>query len=196
MFRSRAHDSAIQPVVMHLETHSPVTLAETAPAAPNFFSLSDRVGRVRYITYILGALTSCGLLLILIYIAAYLLPAGLGKLVSATSYIMIKSVIFPLIVFVMSIRRLHDLDLSGWWSLLALIPLVPIALVLIPGKKEANRFGPVPAPNPTSLKLAAIVLPCALVGLYYYMLEINPKARIVEAPAAGAKPALRSYDAK
>lgn len=181
---------------MHLETHSPVIGPDNAPAAPRFFALSDRVGRVRYFTYILGALTGCGLLLILIYIAAFLLPVGLGKLVSATSYIMIKSVIFPLIVFVMSIRRLHDLDLSGWWSLLALIPLVPIVLVLIPGKKEANRFGPVPAPNPTSLKLAAIVLPCALVGLYYHMLEINPKARIAEPPAAGAKPGLRSYDAK
>ncbi len=181
---------------MHLDTYSPFGPPETTPAAPHFFSLSDRVGRVRYFTYILGALTGCGLLLILIYIAAYLLPAGLGKLVSVTSYIMIKSVVFPLIVFVMSIRRLHDFDLSGWWSLLALIPVVPLALVFIPGKKEANRFGPVPAPNPTGLKIAAVILPCALVGLYYYMLEINPKAKTVHAPVAGSRPALRSYDAK
>jgi uncharacterized membrane protein YhaH (DUF805 family) len=158
--------------------------------------LSDRVGRVRYFVYILGALTCCGLLLILIYIAAYLLPAGLGRLVSVTSYIMIKNVIFPLVVFVMSIRRLHDFDLSGWWSLLVLIPLVPIALVFIPGKKEANRFGPVPAPNPMRLKLAAVALPCALVGLYYYMLDINPKARSVQTPTVGTRPALRNYDAK
>ncbi len=182
---------------MYLDTHSPVASPDAAPpAAPRFFSLSDRVGRVRYFTYILGALTGCGLLLILIYIAAYLLPAGLGKLVSVTSYIMIKSVVFPLIVFVMSIRRLHDFDLSGWWSLLVLIPLVPIVLVFIPGRKEANRFGPAPAPNPTGLKVAAVILPCALVGLYYYMLEINPKAKAGQAPAAGSKPALRSYDTK
>ena len=196
MSLSRAHDSSVEPVTIHLETHSPVAPPETTPVAPHFFSLSDRVGRVRYFTYILGALTGCGVLLILIYIAAYLLPAGLGKLVSVTSYIMIKSVVFPLIVFVMSIRRLHDFDLSGWWSLLALIPVVPIALVFIPGKKVANRFGPAPAPNPTGLKVAAVILPCALVGLYYYMLEINPKAKAVQAPAAGSKPALRSYDAK
>ena len=181
---------------MHLETQPPFAGPDTATAAPHFFSLSDRVGRVRCFTYILGALTACGFLLILIYIAAYLLPAGLGKLVSVTSYIMIKSVVFPLIVFVMTIRRLHDFDLSGWWSLLALIPVVPIALVFIPGKMEANRFGPAPAPNPTGLKVVAVILPCALVGLYYYMLEINPKARTVQTPAAGSKPALRSYDAK
>ncbi len=179
-----------------METQPAFASPDTATAAPHFFSLSDRVGRVRYFTYILGALTGCGLLLILIYIAAYLLPAGLGKLVSVTSYIMIKSVVFPLIVFVMSIRRLHDFDLSGWWSLLALIPVVPIALVFIPGKKVANRFGPVPAPNPAGLKVAAVILPCALVGLYYYMLEINPKAKAGQAPAAASRPALRSYEAK
>lgn len=181
---------------MRLENSSPVSGSINESATPHFFSLSDRVGRVRCFTYILAALTGCGLLLVLIYIAAFLMPAGLGKLVSVTSYIMIKSVIFPLVVFVMSIRRLHDFDLSGWWSLLVLIPLVPIVLVFIPGKKEANRFGPVPAPNPTSLKLVAIVLPCALVGLYYYMLEINPKARPAQTPATDAKPALRSYEAK
>ncbi len=179
-----------------METTSPVGSASFSSAAPRFFSLSDRIGRVRYFTYILGGLTGCVLLLILIYIVAFLLPAGLGQLVSTISYIMVKSVIFPLIVFVMSIRRLHDFDLSGWWSLLVLIPLVPFVLVAIPGKKEVNRFGPVPAPTPTSLKLTAIVLPCALVGLYYYMLSINPKARTPEVPVAGAKPGLRSYDAK
>ena len=196
MFRNRGCDSSVEPVTMHLDTNSPAAAPETTPAAPHFFSLSDRVGRVRYFTYILGALTACGLLLILIYIAAYLLPAGLGKLVSVTSYIMIKSVVFPLVVFVMSIRRLHDFDLSGWWSLLALIPVVPIVLVFIPGKKEANRFGPVPAPNPTGLKVAAVILPCVLVGLYYYMLEINPRAKAVQTPEAASRPALRSYEAK
>lgn len=180
----------------HLENDLPASTASRATPVPRFFSLADRVGRLRYFTYILGALTACGLLLVLIYIAASLLPAGLGKLVSVTSYVMIKSVIFPLIVFVMSIRRLHDLDLSGWWSLLVLIPLVPFALVAIPGKKESNRFGPVPASNPTGLKVAAVVLPCLLVALYYYSLSVNPKAGTANAPAVGAKPGLRSYDAQ
>lgn len=179
-----------------METIIPVGRANQSTATPRFFSLSDRIGRIRYFTYILIALTGSVLLLVLIYIAAFLLPAALGQLVSTVSYIMVKSVIFPLVVFVMSIRRLHDFDLSGWWSLLVLIPLVPFILVFVPGKKEANRFGPVPTPNPPSLKLAAVVLPCALIGLYYYMLNINPKARIPEIPAAGTKPALRSYDAQ
>jgi uncharacterized membrane protein YhaH (DUF805 family) len=44
-----------------------------------------------------------------------------------------------------SVRRLHDTDRSGWWLLLALIPLLG-SLVLIffyvqPGTDGANRFG-------------------------------------------------------
>lgn len=181
---------------MNPEALSAASPPTEASPLPRFFSLSDRVGRVRYFTYIVGALTACGFLLVLIYIAASLLPVGLGKVVSVTSYVMIKNVIFPLIVFIMSIRRLHDFDLSGWWSLLVLIPLAPLVLVVLPGKKETNRFGPVPAPNPTSLKLTAIVLPCALWALYQYMLDVNPPTRALEAPAAGTKPGLRSYDAR
>ncbi len=44
-----------------------------------------------------------------------------------------------------SVRRLHDTDRSGWWMLLALIPVLG-SLVLIffyvqPGTDGANRFG-------------------------------------------------------
>jgi uncharacterized membrane protein YhaH (DUF805 family) len=46
------------------------------------------------------------------------------------------------------VRRLHDLDRSGWWLLLSLIPLIG-AIVLIVwfvgrGTPGANRFGPDP----------------------------------------------------
>ena len=49
-----------------------------------------------------------------------------------------------------SIRRLHDIDRTGWWVLLSFIPLIGI-LVLIywacqPGTSGPNRFGPDPMP--------------------------------------------------
>ena len=45
-------------------------------------------------------------------------------------------------------RRLHDIDKSGWWLLLCLIPILG-ALVLIywfiqPSQHGTNRFGPAP----------------------------------------------------
>ena len=47
-----------------------------------------------------------------------------------------------------AIRRLHDLDKSGWWSLIVLIPLVGWIILIVwyctKGTPGANRFGPEP----------------------------------------------------
>ncbi|HWC94496.1 MAG TPA: DUF805 domain-containing protein [Pseudolabrys sp.] len=46
------------------------------------------------------------------------------------------------------VRRLHDTDRSGWWLLIALIPLVGIIVLIIffvqQGTTGPNRFGPNP----------------------------------------------------
>ncbi len=45
-------------------------------------------------------------------------------------------------------RRLHDIDKSGWWQLIALIPLIGWIIMLIwmikKGTPGDNRFGPDP----------------------------------------------------
>jgi uncharacterized membrane protein YhaH (DUF805 family) len=44
-----------------------------------------------------------------------------------------------------TVRRLHDLDKSGWWYFIILIPLVGAVILLIwfctPGTRGPNRFG-------------------------------------------------------
>lgn len=60
--------------------------------------------------------------------------------------------LFSLAILIPSIsvgaRRLHDTDRSGWWMLLALIPvigvIVLIALFAFDSQPETNRFGPNP----------------------------------------------------
>jgi uncharacterized membrane protein YhaH (DUF805 family) len=56
-----------------------------------------------------------------------------------------------------SIRRLHDLNRTGWWILLALIPLIGWIILLIwyisKGTDGPNRFGPDP--------LATLAIPAA-----------------------------------
>jgi uncharacterized membrane protein YhaH (DUF805 family) len=52
-----------------------------------------------------------------------------------------------------AVRRLHDIDHSGWWILIGLIPLVGFVLLLVwfasEGTHGPNRFGPDPlAENP------------------------------------------------
>jgi len=46
------------------------------------------------------------------------------------------------------VRRLHDLDRSGWWLLLSFIPLIGAIVLIVwfctKGTDGANRFGPDP----------------------------------------------------
>lgn len=46
----------------------------------------------------------------------------------------------------MCIRRMHDIDRTGWWLLLALIPLggVVVLVLLLMESTGANRFGDSP----------------------------------------------------
>jgi uncharacterized membrane protein YhaH (DUF805 family) len=59
----------------------------------------------------------------------------------------------PLIA--VSVRRLHDANLSGWWILMLFVPLANLVFVLSfktrasdPGE---NRYGPSPNPEPTGV---------------------------------------------
>lgn len=49
--------------------------------------------------------------------------------------------------FILPIKRLHDMDMSGWAICASFIPLVGFALILlffIPGTRGPNCFGPDP----------------------------------------------------
>jgi uncharacterized membrane protein YhaH (DUF805 family) len=55
-----------------------------------------------------------------------------------------------------SVRRLHDTNLSGWWVFLALVPLGGVALFvmhLLDSTPGHNRYGP----NPKGVTAAALV---------------------------------------
>jgi len=61
----------------------------------------------------------------------------------------IASGLFSLAVFLPNLavaaRRLHDIDRSGWWQLIVLIPLIGWILMIywcVQQGKEPNRFGP------------------------------------------------------
>jgi uncharacterized membrane protein YhaH (DUF805 family) len=52
-------------------------------------------------------------------------------------------------------RRMHDIGKSGWFLLLALIPLVGGLILLFfaaqPGQSEGNTYGPAPTPGAGAL---------------------------------------------
>ncbi len=56
--------------------------------------------------------------------------------------------IYALVVLIPSIavtvRRLHDIDRSGWWFLMVIVPILDIALLimmLLDGKPGPNQYG-------------------------------------------------------
>ena len=71
---------------------------------------------------------------------------GLGSSINLLSSLYFLAVLIP--NFAVAARRLHDTNRSGWWQLIALIPLIgAIALLVFLAKKgegSDNQYGPVP----------------------------------------------------
>jgi uncharacterized membrane protein YhaH (DUF805 family) len=79
----------------------------------------------------------------------FMLAIFIGNAVLSIIDISLLSIVFSLATLVPSIavaaRRLHDIDKSGWWQLIAIIPVIGWIIVIIWYAKEGstvdNRFG-------------------------------------------------------
>lgn len=64
---------------------------------------------------------------------------------AGTPISLVMTLVFLLPNLGVGIRRLHDLDRSGWWCLIAFIPLIGIIIILYwfvqKGTEGPNRFG-------------------------------------------------------
>jgi len=129
-------------------------------------SIWNAKGRLGVLSHLAQLFAWSLLLLVLAAVVigvASLLAGGMGALTTAfeSGNFGSPAVLLPLLVFVplffislyvyvcLLIKRLHDRNHSGWWSLpLILISLIPILGMLVylyvllwPGNKHANRFG-------------------------------------------------------
>lgn len=77
------------------------------------------------------------------------LAAGIGAFVAgllgdAVTIIFLVATFLPSLA--VTVRRLHDIDKSGWWVLISIIPLVgPIVLIVFAateGSRQPNEWGP------------------------------------------------------
>ena len=65
----------------------------------------------------------------------------------ATAFIVVGWLMLPILIIPtisVTIRRLHDMDKSGWWILLGIIPLANFCLIYLltrKGSKDDNRYG-------------------------------------------------------
>jgi Tfp pilus assembly major pilin PilA/uncharacterized membrane protein YhaH (DUF805 family) len=121
-------------------------------------SASGRLGRVRYIGYSAG-------MSILIMLAAGIL-AGVGALVDPSVTLIVVGVGYVAMIvvqFLLTIQRAHDMNVTGWLSLIWLIPLGVLVFWLVPGTQGENTYGKPPPPNTAGVIVLACILP--LVGI-------------------------------
>ncbi len=112
-----------------------------------FLRYDNRLNRKRYILRSITVAVAVIVIAIILSVIANKLGsesiAALGILVSA----------LPIIpAFMLSIRRLHDLNRPAWWCIGFLIPMInfvlSIYLVFFKGTKGPNQYGP----DPLSIK--------------------------------------------
>jgi uncharacterized membrane protein YhaH (DUF805 family)/Tfp pilus assembly protein PilE len=128
---------------------APKSAIDEAPATQpvKVFSISGRIGRVRYIAWGIG-------LFLLIGVVGGILTALAGEAAGAVLILMWVAVIAAGVM--LTIQRCHDFNVSGWLALLYFIPLANLVFWFIPGTDGPNRFGNPTPPNSTG----AIVLVC------------------------------------
>ena len=82
---------------------------------------------------------------------------------------------------VLTIQRCHDFNLPGWFSILAIIPLLGLVFVVIPGTAGSNRFGDRTPPNSPALIVFGIALPLLAVAGLLFAAYRAPRAVQVDA---------------
>jgi uncharacterized membrane protein YhaH (DUF805 family) len=121
------------------------------------YSPSGRFGRLSYIAW-LAIVSVIGQLINLILVGGPPIelpvdPSGApvpGAIPDVNPIALSVSLVTGLVVMVLgiifAIRRCHDADISGWWNLIFLIPLVNLIYLLFlmikRGSDGPNRFGP------------------------------------------------------
>lgn len=138
---------------------------------PAIFQSAGRLGRVRYFVYLVAVS-----MVVYGFFGLLMLVGNIG--ISSTHHSLLALIgvflggIASLIVVVMSVilgvRRLNDINASGWLILLALIPLanfvLGLVLLFVPGSTGVNQYGPPAAPNNSGLMVGLFILILMLLG--------------------------------
>ncbi|MED5239318.1 MAG: DUF805 domain-containing protein [Pseudomonadota bacterium] len=160
-----------------------VAVAGNETYQPKFISLSGRIGRMRYFVYATG-LTMLFYLVVGV-VAAILVPAfasggegAMGMVAIVLSTVALAAFVGMLIMtWGYMVRRLNDINLSGWMSLLMLVPLANLILGLVlifkKGSQGGNDYGAAPVANSGGVKAAFAVLLLLLVGYFGVLMPIT-----------------------
>jgi uncharacterized membrane protein YhaH (DUF805 family) len=101
-----------------------------------YATFSGRARRSEYWFFYLAAL--------IVTMAAFIVDLIIGQAI--LQYIVTLLLIVP--NFAVGARRLHDTERSGWWQLIALVPIVGVILLIVwyatDSNPGSNQYGPNP----------------------------------------------------
>lgn len=134
-----------------------------------FYARHGRIGRLRYIAYNL-VLSFIATPIVAIIALICMGVFGTNSQIGIIVMIILCLPILFYIGFVPMVRRLNDLNRSGWWVLLSFIPYVSVFLYLYlifaPGNDYVNDYGAPAEPPSTRVKIVAFILPVlAILGI-------------------------------
>jgi uncharacterized membrane protein YhaH (DUF805 family) len=134
---------------------------------PSIFSFSGRIGRLRYLAYSMGAYILMIIAMIPLVGASALMGGESAMSGIGVAVIGVLSVALLVMAVMFGKRRFNDLNRSGWWLLLLIIPIVgfllTIYMVFFPGTDGDNNFGPAQTANTLGVQILAWMMPAVFV---------------------------------
>ena len=137
---------------------------------PNILSFNGRLGRMRYLAYGMGISMAFMVVLTLIGTMLGVAVGAAGDVGGVVGILFLVIVYGGAIVLMVMFgkRRLNDLNRSGWWMLLSIVPianlLLSIYMLFFPGTDGSNNFGPPAVPNSTGVLILAWLVIVFFVG--------------------------------
>ncbi len=111
---------------------------ETSP-----FSPKGRFGRLSYIAW---AISFTFLAALVVGAVGGGFAAMRAEAQAGSGFLLLAQLVMTVVVALFAIRRLHDINASGWWALLMLVPVVNgifgLVLLFKAGSEGANSYGP------------------------------------------------------
>lgn len=133
---------------------------------PRLFQVKGRLGRVRYFVYamtitliVYAVMTVMGVIFALTGASGD--PGGNGVMLVMMPLLGLCGLFAAVMSIIYGVRRLNDMNMSGWLILLMFVPLANVVIALmmlfVPGSKGDNKYGSAPAANGGGL-IAALVI--------------------------------------
>jgi len=137
---------------------------------PSIFSFTGRIGRLRYLAYNTGVNLLLFAAMIPIVGTTALMGSGEPDMSAMGGIGAIVMILVYIATFVVTImfgkRRLNDLNRSGWFILLMIIPIINLALIIyivfFGGTDGDNNYGPKAVENTLGVKVLAFLFPALM----------------------------------